>query len=314
MPNSSKKKATKTINYFRVNFQELCPHTLAYYLYRAHETLADVAHRTFPFGGQELKGCHVKQPSENECYAHVTLTTPGEPATIVPDAHNEHQADLQQMDAPDRGNFMDGDLWFYLKGDHMLFCSTQLPVNRARDYIREVLDRAGQPETAHVFTFTQVADVDKIQMIQNGISSITLGAGLFPATVHYQQRQTVRKRLLAGIVNDIRALFEDDPELKEYTDAENITAELLLKFNRRHKGGDKGQLRMQALAEKVVEDDESEGFAIMTFNKEKLTPQNIVLRKVIKLERNGKTVHYEEVWRCMRDYFDELRSKGLLEQ
>lgn len=308
------KKATKTINYFRVNFPEPCSQTLAYYLYHSHNRLPEVAHRTFPLASQEIKGCHVSHPTESECYAHVTLTTPGEPATLVPDAHNAAQADLQQMAAPKQTNFMDGDLWFYLNDNHMLFCSTQLPVSRAKDYIHEILVSTGQPDAVCGFALNQVADVDKIQMIQNGISSISLGAGLYPASVSYLKRQTVRKYLLNGIINNIRALFEDDPELSEYRDAENITAELLLKFNRRRTGGELGQYRMQSLAEKVVEDEESEGFRIRTFNNETLTAQNIVLRKRVKIEKNGKTVPHQDVWRNMHDYFEELRDKGLLEQ
>lgn len=310
----SSKKVTKTINYFRVNFKEECPRALAHYLRQAHDKLPEVAQRTFLLGAQELKGCHYDHPTENEFYVHVTLTTPGESATIVPDAHGASHADLEQMAAPAQANFMDGDLWFYLNGNHLLFCSTQLPISRARDFIYEILDRGEQPETAKKFMLSQVADVDKIQMLQNGVSNITLGAGLFPATVRYKQRETVRNRLISRVVNDVISLFHSDPELKEYTDAENITAELVLKFNRRQKGSGKGQLRMKSLAEKIVEDDENEGFAIKTFNNEKLTPQNIVLRKPVKLEKNGKTVFHQDVWRCMNDYFNELRAKGLLEQ
>ena len=310
----SSKKVTKTINYFRVNFKEECSRALAHYLRQAHDKLPEVAQRTFLLGAQELKGCHYDHPTENEFYVHVTLTTPGESATIVPDAHGASHADLEQMAAPAQANFMDGDLWFYLNGNHLLFCSTKLPISRAKDFIYEILDRGEQPETAKKFTFTQVANVDKIQMLQNGIRSITLGAGLFPATVHYEQRQTVRKRLLDRISDEIRALFQGEPELENCTDAENITAELVLKFDRREKGDRKGQLRLQDIAKRVVEDEESDGFKIKTYNNDTLTAQEIVLRKTVKLEKNGKTVFHQDVWRCMNDYFNELRDKGLLEQ
>ncbi len=102
--------------------------------------------------------------------------------------------------------------------------------------------------------------------------------------------------------------------MENCTDAENITAELVLKFDRREKGDGKGQLRLQDIAKRVVEDEESDGFKIKTYNNDTLTAQEIVLRKIVKLEKNGKTVFHQDVWRCMSDYFNELRDKGILEQ
>ena len=313
MGNESQIKVVKTINYFRVTFHEACQHSLEHYLALAHDALPLVHQRTFPLGNQEIKGCHAEQLPSG-CYAHVTVVTPGEAATTVPDEQDTPHVDLQQIPPPEKSNYMDGDMCFFLKGNHLLFCSTHLPVSRAKDYIREVFEQTGQPDAARAFTFTQVADVDKLQMIQTGVKSLSLGAGLFPATARYQERQTVRKQLLGGMMREIFSLFQKDPSLKDYTEEENITAELVIKFNRSLKGGAKGQLRMQKLAEMVIDDKEHEGFKIKTYNNESLTAEDVVLRKSVRVEKDGKTVQYRDVWENMRQYFAELQKNGLLEQ
>ena len=299
-----------------------CPHTLEYFVRDAHKALPEPVDRTFTFRNQEFRGCRFSQPEGEGHCSHVAIVTPGQAASTVPNPQTKSKTnpsippsglELGQTQAPGGSEFLDGDMFFFLRDDHLLFCSTGLVINRLADYLRLLFEKSGLPECASMFNLTKVAAVDKAQMIQNGVSELILDCGLYKATVEHEKR-TLHKRIFGGLMDELWAFFSKDPELNAYTDSENLTVELSISFNRAHKGGEMGQRRIQSLAQQAVDDDDPEGFKIRTFNGETLTANDVCLRKKVRIERNGKTVYYEPVWRCMREYYEELRDKGFLEQ
>lgn len=305
------KNQSRTINYLRAIFQGVSVTTLEEALKSAHAILPTVKERSFSFGEQELKGCHVRQ-TEDGHFVHITLATPGEPASMVPVGEQVGEVDVQLADPPAHADYMDSDMFFLVKDNHMLFCSSGMKYTKAKDYIRFLFERTGQPETVTNFYLHRVANVDKLRLIRQGVNAVRLGCGVYAATEQYEERISIRQRLLGPIVAELRALTSKDPRLRDITENENLTAELIIKINRSKKGGELGQARMEILAEKVIEEDE-DGFRIETFNGITMTQKEITLRKEASLEKYGKSVHYEDAWKAMSNYFAELRRVGALE-
>lgn len=309
----SKNVQSKTINYFRVCFRESASYIMEDLLKGSHNLLPNVEDRVFVSNSQEFKGCHVKQVAGKGHYVHVTLVTPGQPANIVPDKENIPEIDVELTSPPPKSNFMDGDMFFLVHGNHVLFCASNLTVSKAKEYICHVFERTSRPEKASNFILQSVADIDKLRLIRQGVRQIRLGCGIYSATEQHEERTFVRRTLFTSLLSEIRALFAEDPILKDFDDNENLKAEVIISLNRARKGSTKGKVRIEALSEKIVKNGE-DGFRIETYNGSVLTPSDVILRKEARLEKFGKSVQYEEAWHFLGNYLTELQETGLLEQ
>lgn len=135
---------SKTINYFRIEFKAPTGANMEVLLDKAHAALPDVNDRVFSSEGQEFKSCHVRQTKSEGHYVHVTAVTPGEPSSAVPNKTNVREVDVQLVAPPADGNYMDSDMFFLVKGNHMLFSSSGLPVSKAKEYIKALLEKNRQ--------------------------------------------------------------------------------------------------------------------------------------------------------------------------
>jgi hypothetical protein len=285
----SENKKLKTITYYRAQFLRSHAKSLSYYLYAAHSVTPNVENRTFRIEDQEVKCCHLEDDGQGTHYLHITVTTPGEPASTVPKKGGVSQVDLKTCDAPSDSDFMDGDIMMMVLGNHVMFCSTGLKPNWATKYLRRIFRQTNQSGLAESVTITPVADVSRLALIkQKGVKSISLAAGAYPATLSLIDRSqtTIRRRLLSVVWDEILGLFAEDDDLKQINEQENLTAEVVLRFDRRKKGGELGQKRLEEFAGMVM--DETGGFKIMTFGKEAITAENITLKKEIGAPKDGK--------------------------
>nr|DAR41039.1 MAG TPA: hypothetical protein [Caudoviricetes sp.] len=304
---------SKTINYFRIEFKAPTGANMEVLLDKAHAALPDVNDRVFSSEGQEFKSCHVRQTKSEGHYVHVTAVTPGEPSSAVPNKTNVREVDVQLVAPPADGNYMDSDMFFLVKGNHMLFSSSGLPVSKAKEYIKALLEKTGNADDEIKFSIQKMANVDKLRLIRQGVSEISLGCNISPATFQYEERTTVRTFLMGHVLDGFRAFFAKDPRFREIAEQENVTAEVTFKFNRARKGGENGKARMQTLSEKLIAEDD-DGFRIITYGGEKISYEEVCIKKAIKFKKFGKSVQYEDVWNSMKEYLSELQRTGVLEQ
>jgi len=200
-------------------------------------------------------------------------------------------------------------------GNHVLLCATNLHEKRAERYMIEIIEATGVAPREAQFSLCRKADVDKIQLIRNqGVRSLNLGVSLFEATLDHMERTTVKKRLGGGLMDEVKAMLSEDPELQEIDAAENLSAEIILKFDSRRKDKALGRQRVETLATRLIEDGEDEGFTIVTMEGEKIKGSDISLRKTVCLPKYGKSVFCGDAWRALEEYYYELQAGGLLEQ
>jgi hypothetical protein len=308
---------SKTLLYLRAKFASDEAKSLGHYLNAAHKKTPNIEQRKFIIDDQEVTGCHFRRIKNGKHYLHIAVSTPGESTSLVPKSTGVKEVDLETFPPPEGKDFMDGDLMLLVDGNHVLFCSTGAHIKKARQYMKAIFDHTSQPDESMVFDLAKVADVDKINLIrESGVKSLRLGAGLYKATLDHEERRvaSVRKKVLTAVWSEVEDLFADDEELKKYKDEENLTAEVIIKFDRRLKGGKYGKQRMEALAEKVLDGDDDEGFKIETFGGETISSAAITLRKQVQIVKKGKSVAYNNTWRAMNEYLAELRTNGLLDQ
>ena len=86
-------------------------------------------------------------------------------------------------------------------------------------------------------------------------------------------RQQVREILRPELVHFLLSIIGRDAEMEEISQAENLTAQLLIRFDRRRRGGELGAERLKQLSLNLLEGEE-DGFVIETTGGEEIRSSN----------------------------------------
>jgi hypothetical protein len=86
-----------------------------------------------------------------------------------------------------------------------------------------------------------------------------------------------------------------------------------LTYDTRKKKMTIGRHALESMAKQIVDEDD-DGFMIETLGGEKIRHSQVTVRKSAFLPRYGKSVHRQDAWRALEEYFYELQAGGILEQ
>jgi hypothetical protein len=310
---SNEKK--KTLSYRKAEFFVPVTKALEEYLAEAHTKLPNIAKRRVVIPGHPVLECRRHQTQASlGVLLHIAAYTPGEHASVVPMTSGTQTADIATTPPPDKCEFMDGDIMALVAGNHVLLCSSNLHEKKAERYMVEIIEAAKIDANASKFGLCKKADVDKVRLIQSqGVRSINLNATLFDATLDQIERTTVRKKISGKLMDEIKALVFEDKDAEQLEQAENLSAQVILKYDSRRKGCSLGRQSIESLANQMIEDGD-EGFTIETLSGETIKGGDITLRKTVSIAKHGKSVFCSEAWRALEQYYYELRDGGLLEQ
>jgi hypothetical protein len=101
--------------------------TLESCLRDAHNTLKTVDERTIiRDSGQCIRSAKKLAPRDGGIFVHLTADTPGERTSVVPKKRDTAEMDVATVAAPPDAEFMDGDAFLYVNGDHVCMCATGL--------------------------------------------------------------------------------------------------------------------------------------------------------------------------------------------
>jgi hypothetical protein len=209
---------------------------------------------------------------------------------------------------------MDGDMVLLVAGDDVVVCSSGLSERRFENYCVSIFAQAELPPVASMFHLRPVADADKLQLIEDqGVKEVVLDASAFEAEIERAgggvERQSLVRRLGDGILGALRNTFAEDPQLREISDRENLTAEVTFKFDGRKKGGEIGQRRIEEIAKAVLA-EEPEGFKITTMDGTTLGHEAVTMTKSVKLIADGKSVQRDAAFQELVSYYQELHNAG----
>lgn len=206
---------------------------------------------------------------------------------------------------------MDGDMMVLVADNHVLICSSSLHEKTFTDYLNKLLIDAGFLVEDEIL-LTRVADIDKTKLLAQGIKEVHLNSSLFEASIDHAKRKAVSRKIVGGVMDELMAIFEKDKNLSEIMDEENLSAEVVFKFDSRKKGGEVAKARLQKLAEVAAADDD-ESAVFITMNGNKIRGSDVSLKKAVNIKLQGKSVFYDDAFKELRTYYLELDGEGLLE-
>lgn len=123
------------------------------------------------------------------------------------------------------------------------------------------------------------------------------------------RRKTATQGGLGVLGKHFSAVLRKDKPAAE----DNITVGVVLKTDGRMKKGNAlGTKRLQAAAKELVGGDD--GYVIVTGTGQRISPNEIFIRKRVEIERHGKSVKRDKACDALRDFHKMLVKSGIVAQ
>lgn len=266
-----------------------------------------------------------RDASRRALLLHVAAYTPGEPASIVPNAGQAQQADLAVATAPSGSEFMDGDMMLLVARDHVILCPSGMREGISTNYLRALLDTGGRQEDALQLDLQPIANRSVVaQLAREGVKSVRMNVALYQETLAQvgpvrgrdprSLGSQIQRSLHGSLVGELLQILQPDRSADELLGMENLHAKVIISYDRRSGDGtDEEQDAIKQLAERLAQ-QEDDGYVIETFRGEKIRESEIALRKPVMLPPFAKTVFHQDAWREMLAYLEELRRTGALQE
>ncbi len=307
----------KTLSYRRADWLAGVPAgtTLESCLRTAHNTLKTVEDRTIiRDSGQCIRSVRKLAPHDGGIFIHLVTDTPGEKASVVPKFKKDTQElDVGVADAPEDAEFMDGDAFLYVNGDHVCLCGTGMRDGAIRQFLHEFFAKAKLDKKFLMFELMKAPKMDKLKMLKKeGIKEIWLGASLYQATTQYENRKLTTAGSLRSLANHIKKVI--GAENDEIDDSMRVA--IVIKTDERVRKHLKlGQARIEKLAQDVVKNyDKNDDFVIETDSGQRISADEIFISETVLIDSHGKSVKVQKAWESLSDFYKELKKSGALEQ
>ena len=169
----------KTLSYRRAEWLEAVPKgtTLESCLRTAHNTLKTVEERTIiRDSGQCIRCVKKLAPRDGGVFLHLAADTPGEKASVVPKIKKDaEEVEIGVADAPEDAEFMDGDAFLYVNGNHVCLCTTGMRDGAVKQFLYEFFAKAKLGKEFSMFELMKAPKIDKLKMLKkDGVKQIWL--------------------------------------------------------------------------------------------------------------------------------------------
>ena len=280
-------KREKTLSYRRAEWLATVPDgtTLESCLRTAHNTLKTVEDRTIiRDSGQCIRSVKKLAPRDGGIFMHLTTDTPGEKASVVPKFKKEtEELEIGIADAPEDAEFIDGDAFLYVNGDHVCLCTTGMRDGAVRQFLHEFFAKAKLDKKYSMFELMKAPKMDKVKMLkQDGVKQIWLGASLYQATTKYENRKANTAGTLRKIATHIRKIVGAENE--EIDDSLRVA--VVIKTDERIRKHLKlGETRIEKLAHDVIKNYEKhDDFQIETNTGQKISAEEIFISETVMID------------------------------
>ena len=185
-----------------------------------------------------------------------------------------------------------------------------------RIYFQQLFRKAGFPDAARQFELVRIGSPDKLAIIEAvGVKSIDLEVDI---------SETTGEELIdgvggGGIWSSIKqnyggaftAVTGRDESVEQLRRAEKGTVKVSINVP---KGDlDAAKHGLDDFAEEVVEDEEADAFVIHLRDGATIKPNEVSVRKQVRLEAMANSVSVFQAWDAMGTYMGELDENGQLE-
>ncbi len=307
-------KREKTISYRRAEWF-VDGLTLEKCVRSANKILKTVDSRSVYHGDQFVKIAKTKDLTNGGVLLHLTTETPGEAASVVPKASpTSAELDLKTQSPPPDGEWLDGDAFLFVKDDHVCLCTTEVRDGAIKLFFYRYFEKA-KIHNGNRFDLFKVADISKVKLLHKlGVKELEIRAALYKATADYEKRKNTVIGFTGAIGKHVRAFLGKANDVTP----DGLTVCLSLKTDGRSgKSALKlGESRIEALATDVVKNDGGDDYdyAILTNNGQRITQEEIFMRRKVPIESHGKTVRCDKAWKELTNFFEYLEEIGALEQ
>lgn len=255
----------------------------------------------------------------NALYLHIASWVPRQPASTVP--HGVPHGML----AGDLGSNPAGNNWDYLHGDGMLLISrndvlimpsARLNFASIQSYVRSLITSPpgrgdDLPKSYESFRLLPIVNAGVARRLHGNIARIDFNLGAYRETIASIERSdSLTKQLFDSALQE---LFPSQAQRVKAMDAENMTLQLILKLDSRRRGLEPSDL--SSIVDRVEDEPEDENnYTFVTRDGERIRNGEIILSRRVKLQPFADTVHYNEAWEKMWEFFIDLDEMGALER
>src|SRR6185437_4689923 len=212
------------------------------------------------------------------------------------------ELDLKVEQAPDDGEWLDGDAFLYVNGDHVCMCSTSMRDSTVQNYLFELFKKAKLRRDAIRFQLMKAADITKLRLLHaQGVKELEIRGTLYQVTANYERRKTHVLGTLGVIGKHLKNLQKKPHDVTP----DGLRVMLTLRVDRRFgKSFPIGEKTIETLAADVVKStEENEDYVIVTGTGQKISPTEIFMRSTVLIDSDGKTVNRDKAWRELSQFF-----------
>ena len=314
----------KRLNYRRAIWEGDVSMNLEKELRSAHDIYNTVAKRKFGYsGGEEIKCARYDDSNAELILLQIAAYAPNQPTSTISKNNRAKSATIAIEPAPNGKDYLDGDIFILVQGNHVILCPSGVQESVASNYFRKMLTKVGIDITA--FKLEKVAKTDKIKMLQKeGVKEVRLGASLYDASLEQINKEQPKISSLKKVISEqIQKIFAQDDELKEIVEDENLNIKLSISFDGReamkHKSepayGVVGKNRLLSASKQLLsQDEDQDGFVILTGKGNEISQGDIKVSEMFNVKTLGKSLNTNDAWEQLKNYASQLKQTGVLEQ
>ena len=249
---------------------------------------------------------------------HIASWTEREAMSTVPHTAQVVDADLDSQAPGNDWDYLDGDGMILVSDNHCLLMPSGLHPKSMEQYLRNLLIHGREmgiqiPELIARFGLLPIANQSVVQKIyKKGIKQINLDVGQYSETSRetYDNRpRKIVEQLSDGFREILMSLISSDEDRHHIEEADNVSAKLIIKLDKRRPGLMPEDL--SSVAERIASEDEDD-IEIETMDGQKVRKGTLICSKQVEIDSFAKTIHHNHAWEEMSNYFQTLKDSGML--
>lgn len=310
-------KTTKALRYFRCIDEEQQPFDVESLIRFARQSLPTVASSEWRRAGEVIRIQHLRD--DNGLFMHFVRYVPGENSDTLTPGADQAEDNEEPHPAPDGMEYKDGDFFILCKGHDIIGCAHGMSMHHGKiaAYLKHYL-KVGHVDDHHPdgieynFQISTALNLEKFRLIEtHGVSRIGFQASAYNASYRELAPGSLIGRARNTLGNAIKNRFERFDQQRELEIMEDLVLEASIKLKGNSRADEGAQSELRRIAEESLEDD---SVTIYTQKNEAIKASDIRLQTKVSLDKHGKSVHHDEVWRKMNIYYCDLQRDRLLDQ
>ncbi len=225
------------------------------------------------------------------------------------------QVDLGERQPDANENFLNADFLALIRGNHTICLNCGRNGGALGNYLAKLFQKAGMPRDVQMFELTRVGNPNTLAIIERvGVKGVDMKIDIAEATavelINGEHAGGFGQSTKRAIREVFRSLTARDAKLSQLRQAERGSVTVSINVGK----GDlvAAQDGLDHLAGEIVEDEGADGYLIRLRDGAVITPDEVSVKKAVKIEAHGNSVSVIQAWDAMRTYMEELEENGQL--